>query len=155
MIELDELFYDALTADEALMTAVGGNIESTCFEVAPDEKDNTPLPCIIVTDDGLTNNQSTKDNVWESSQDRVQASVEVDGRTPKEVKKLIRMVRRSINNHLTSIYAQGMEIPNLVDVRGDGVSWDWMKPCYHSTISYQCDVENKLYDNEAESNSDI
>ena len=53
VIELDKLFYDALQADETLKAAVGGRIVSTCFEVGPDEKDNTPLPCIIVTDDGL------------------------------------------------------------------------------------------------------
>ena len=98
VIELDKLFYDALQADETLKAAVGGRIVSTCFEVSPDEKDNTPLPCIIVTDDGLTNNQQTKDNVWESGEDRVQASVEVDGTSPKQVKQLIRMVRKAINN---------------------------------------------------------
>lgn len=155
VIELDKLFYDALQADETLKTAVGGRIVSTCFEVGPDEKDNTPLPCIIVTDDGLTNNQQTKDNVWESGEDRVQASVEVDATSPKQVKRLIRMVRKAINNYITSLYTQGTDIPNLQSVQTNGVAWDWMKPCYHSTVSYQCDVENGLYDDEQESNSDI
>ena len=155
VIELDKLFYDALQADETLNAAVGGRIVSTCFEVGPDEKDNTPLPCIIVTDDGLTNNQQTKDNVWEADEDRVQASVEVDGTSPKQVKHLVRMVRKVINNYVTSLYAQGEYIPNLKQVQTNGVAWDWMKPCYHSTVSYQCDVDNGLYDDEQESNSDI
>jgi hypothetical protein len=150
VIELDKLFYDALQADETLMTAVGGRIVSTCFEVGPDEKDNTPLPCIIVTDDGLTNNQQTKDNVWEAGEDRVQASVEVDATSPKQVKRLIRMVRNAINNYITSLYTQGEDIPNLQSVQTNGVAWDWMKPCYHSTVSYQCDVDNGLYDDEQE-----
>ena len=51
MIALDEIIYNALRADADLMTAVGGRIVSTCFEVSPDEQDNTPLPCIIVMDD--------------------------------------------------------------------------------------------------------
>ena len=155
VIELDKLFYDALQADETLMTTVGGRIVSTCFEVGPDEKDNTPLPCIIVTDDGLTNDQQTKDNVWEADEDRVQASVEVDGTSPKQVKHLVRMVRKVINNYVTSLYAQGEYIPNLKQVQTNGVAWDWMKPCYHSTVSYQCDVDNGLYNDEQESNSDI
>jgi hypothetical protein len=150
MTELDKIFYDALQADETLMTAVGGRIVSTCFEVGPDEKDNTPLPCIIVTDDGLTNNQQTKDNVWEAGEDRVQASVEVDATSPKQVKRLIRMVRKAINNYITSLYNQGADIPNLQSVQTNGVAWDWMKPCYHSTVSYQCDVDNGLYDDEQE-----
>jgi len=148
--ELDKLFYDALQADETLKTAVGGRIVSTCFEVGPDEQDNTPLPCIIVTDDGLTNNQQTKDNVWESGEDRVQSSVEVDATSPKQVKRLIRMVRKAINNYITSLYTQGEDIPSLQSVQTNGVAWDWMKPCYHSTVSYQCDVENGLYDDEQE-----
>lgn len=157
MIELDKLFYDALQADNMLTAYIGGTdrITSTCFEVSPDEADNTPLPCIIVTDDGLTNNQQSKDNVWESDEDRVQASVEVDGTSPKQVKQLIRMVRKAINNYITTLYTQGEDIPNLQSVQTNGVAWDWMKPCYHSTISYQCDVDNGLYDDEQESNSDI
>ena len=155
MTALDEILYNALRADDDLMQQVGGRIVSTCFEVGPDEVDNTPLPCIIVTDDGLTNNQQTKDNVWESGEDRVQASVEVDGTSPKQVKHLVRMVRKVINNYVTSLYAQGEYIPNLKQVQTNGVAWDWMKPCYHSTVSYQCDVDNGLYDDEQESNSDI
>ena len=145
-LELDELFFNALKADADLVAAVGGldQIESTCFEVSPDEKDNTKLPCIIVTDDGLTNNLTNKDVEWESGEDRVQASVEVDGCDPKEVKKLIRMVRKAIANYITSLYDQGEEIPCLQSVQTSGVAWDWMKPCYHETITYTCDVQNDL-----------
>ena len=142
--ELDELFFNALMADGELVLAVGGRIESTCFEVSPDEPDNTQLPCIIVTDDGLTNQPDIKDAVWESSEDRVHASVEIDAESPKRVKQLIQMVRKAIANYITSLYDQGEEIPCLQSVQTNGVAWDWMKPCYHSTITYQCDVKNDL-----------
>lgn len=143
-MELDELFFNALMADADLVLAVGGRIESTCFEVSPDEQDNTPLPCIIVTDDGLTNQPTDKDVEWEAEEDRVQASVEVDGRDPKEVKQLIQMVRKAIANYITSLYEKGEDIPCLQSIQTNGVAWDWMKPCYHSTITYQCDVPNEL-----------
>ena len=143
-MELDELFFNALMADADLVLAVGGRIESTCFEVSPDEQDNTPLPCIIVTDDGLSNQPTDKDIEWEAGEDRVQASVEVDAKDPKQVKQLIRMVRKAIANYITSLYEKGEEIPCLQSVQTNGVAWDWMKPCYHSTITYQCDIENDL-----------
>ena len=143
-MELDELFFNALMADADLVLAVGGRIESTCFEVSPDERDNTPLPCIIVTDDGLSNQPTDKDIEWEAGEDRVQASVEVDAKDPKQVKQLIRMVRKAIANYITSLYEKGEEIPCLQSVQTNGVAWDWMKPCYHSTITYQCDVQNDL-----------
>ncbi len=146
--ELDEILYNALCADADLMAAVGGRVESTCFEVSPDEQDNTPLPCIIVTDDGMTNNPGTKDNEWESDEDHVQASIEVDAESPKAVKQLLRMVRRAVANHIRTLADSGEDIPHLQSVQTSGVAWDWLKPCYHETISYQCDVEVDWSDTE-------
>ena len=143
-LELDELFFNALMADADLVLAVGGRIESTCFEVSPEDQDNTQLPCIIVTNDGLTNNLTTKDTEWESDEDRVQASVEIDAESPKRVKQLIPMVRKAIANYIESLADNGEEIPCLQSVQTNGVAWDWMKPCYHSTITYTCDIENDL-----------
>ena len=143
-MELDELFFNALMADADLVLAVSGRIESTCFEVSPDGEDNTQLPCIIVTDDGLTNQPTDKDVEWESSQDRVQASVEVSAKDPKDVKTLIRMVRKAIANYISSLYDKGEDIPTLQSIQTNGVAWDWMKPCYHETITYQCYVPNDL-----------
>ena len=146
-IELDELFFNALMADAEVVLAVGGRIESTCFEVAPDEKDNTKLPNIIIMDDGLTNQPTTKDMEWEADEDRVQASVDVAAEDPKQVKQLVRMVRKAIANYIKGMDDKGEEIPYLQSLQTTGVEWDWMKPCYHSVMIYQCDVENKLYDN--------
>lgn len=146
-IELDELFFNALMADAEVVLAVGGRIESTCFEVAPDDKDNTKLPNIIIMDDGLTNQPTTKDMEWEADEDRVQASVDVAAEDPKQVKQLIRMVRKAIANYIKGMDDKGEEIPYLQSLQTTGVEWDWMKPCYHSVMIYQCDVENKLYDN--------
>ena len=113
MLELDEILYNAILADADLMAAVDGRVESTCFEVSPDEQDNTQLPCIIVTDDGLTNNLGTKDTEWESDEDRVQASIEVDAESPKAVKQLLRMVRRAVANHIRTMDDSDEEIPCL------------------------------------------
>ena len=146
-IELDEIFFNALMADAELVLAVGGRIESTCFEVAPDETDNTKLPNIIITDDGLTNQPTTKDMEWESDEDRVQASVDVAADDPKKVKQLVRMVRKAIANYMATLDPGKDEIPCLQSVQTTGVAWDWMKPCYHDVIIYQCDVENHIYDN--------
>ena len=152
MKELDEILYDALLADEYLMDATEGRIESTCFEVSPDEQDNTQLPCIIVMDDELQNSSATKDSCWESEEDRVQASVEIDGRSPREVKRLRRMVRRAIAIHIHAMAENDEETPSLQNVQCNGIAWDWMKPCYHTTITYVCDINNHLNDDEQEDN---
>ena len=146
-MNLDELFFNAIMADADLVLAAGGRVESTCFEVSPDETDNTQLPNIIITDDGMTNQPDSKDVEWESREDRVQASVDVAAETPKQVKQLIGMVRKAIANYIQALDDQGEDIPYLQSVQTAGVAWDWMKPCYHDVITYTCDVPNQLYDN--------
>ena len=143
MIALDEILFNALRSDAVLMEDVGGRIVSTCFEVGPEDVDNTPLPCIIVMDDGLQNNPDTKDFEWEAYEDRVTASVEVDAESPKAVKALIRKVRHAIADYIQTLYNEGEEIPELESIVSNGIAWDWMKPCYHSTLTYNCIIENK------------
>lgn len=147
MKSVDEIIYDAICADTALMEAIGSRVVSTCFEVPPAEADNTPLPNIIVTDDGFQNQNGTKDCVWESGEDRVQATVDVAADSPKEVKRLIRMVRRAIENQIILMSANNERIPELESLSSGGVAWDWMKPCYYQHLTYQCttlsDIDNE------------
>lgn len=125
-------------ADEALVAAVGSRIVSTCFEVPPSDEDNTPLPNIIITDDGFQNMQTTKDCVWEAAEDRVQVGVDVAAASPDEVKRLIKMVRSAVEQYIDTMYTSGNDIPELESLSSDGLSWDWMKPCYYQKLTYQC-----------------
>lgn len=147
MKQVDEIIYDAIRADAALMEAIGGRVQSTCFEVSPTEADNTSLPNIIVTDDGFQNQTGTKDNVWESDEDRVQAGVDVAAESPKEVRRLIRMVRRAIEQYVVGLYTKGEKIPTLEQLSSNGLAWDWMRPCYYQQLTYQCSTKADI-DNE-------
>ena len=147
MKSVDEIIYDAICADTALMEAIGSRVVSTCFEVPPAEADNTPLPNIIVTDDGFQNQVGSKDTVWESGEDRVQATVDVAASSPEEVRRLIRMVRRAVENHIILMSATDGCIPELDSLSSNGIAWDWMKPCYYQHLTYQCttlsDIDNE------------
>ena len=138
---LDEIIFNALSADTELMQAVGNRIVSTCFEVGPDEQDKTPLPCIIVMDDGIQNQPDTKDCEWDSFEDRVQASVEIDGRSPREVKHLLRQCRNAVAAYIRELAESGDAIPYLESIQTSGIDWDWMKPCYHTTLTYNCTID--------------
>ena len=144
MKELDEIIYDALTADNGIGLLLRGGIHSTCIEVPPTEDDNTPLPYIIITDDPFQNETGTKDDLWESDTDRVQASIEIAAGSPAEVKELRRMVRQAIAAHVATLQDQ----PYLVSVSNDGIAWDWLKPCYYDRLHYQCDVNTSDYGQE-------
>ena len=147
MKSLDEIIYDAICADAALMEAIGNRVVSTCFEVSPEDHDNTPLPNIIVTDDGFQNQTGTKDCVWESGEDRVQVTVDVAADSPKEVKRLIRKARRAIENQIILMSEANERIPELESLSSGGVVWDWTKPCYYQHLTYQCttlsDIDNE------------
>ena len=151
MKQVDEIIYDAIKADTDLMTAIGGRLVSTCFEVPPTEDDNTPIPNIIITDDGFQNQQTTKDCVWEAAEDRVQVGVDVAASSPDEVKALIRKVRRAVEQYVATMYGNGEDIPELESLSSDGLAWDWMKPCYYQRLNYQC-ITNADIDDEQEDN---
>lgn len=143
---LDEIIYEALCSAPELMQVVGERIVSTCFEVGPDEPDNTYLPCVIVTDEGFENQPETKDSVWEGSEDRVAATIEIDARSPKEVKTLRRLCRKAVARYVAQMAEAGEEIPYLDTVQASRLAWDWMKPCYHQEITYNCTVEINSYE---------
>lgn len=155
MLRLDKIFFDAIVADNDLMQAVGGRVKSTCFEVSPDEQDNTPLPYILILDEGKQPAQTTKDDEWIPSQWRVGVSVEVGAKSPNEVDALVMKAMKAIAEYISTLAEQGEEIPYLNEgfPQTQGVAWDWTKPCYFDVARYQCDID--YYDDEQESNSDI
>lgn len=145
MLPLDEILYNAVKADSALMEAIGGRVVSTCFEVSPDDKDNTQLPCIIINDDGKQAQPETKDSMWLLTDWKVQADIEVDAESPREVDTLIEMCNRAVAAYVETLdYA---DIPQLDSIQTQGKAWDWMKPCYHDRLIYSVTVY-KNYDDE-------
>ena len=143
MLRLDKIFYDAITADTELMQAVGGRVKSTCFEVSPEEQDNTPLPYILILDEGKAPATTTKDDEWMPGLWRVGAGVEVAADSPNHVDTLMMMAIKAVANHMKTLYNQGADIPYLNEgfPQTQGVAWDWEKPCYHDIAHYQCDIE--------------
>ena len=158
MQRLGKIIFDALCANSELVQIVGGRIKSTCFEVPPMEQDNTPLPYIIITDDGMSPSQTTKDNEWMPYLFRVNVGVEIGATSSNEVWDIELKVMKSIADHMESLAGQGIDTPYLNEgyPQTEGIAWDWTKPCYFDTIHYQCDVENTNDDEQEDgSNSEI
>lgn len=150
MKAIDEIIYEALKADDQLTSVTDGRIFSTCIEVPPTDKDNTGLPYIIVTDDGFQNQDTTKDYLWEGVEDSVQASIEISAESPKEVKRLAKLCRKAVTAYIVEMANQGKGIPYLANLSGNGVAWDWTKPCYYTTIKYNCTINVDNYEQEEE-----
>lgn len=152
-MELDELIYSALTADETLKNLTGWKpatdtspevsprIYSTCIEVPPTEDDNTPRPYIIIMEEHSQNVDGTKDTMWESDTDVVSVGVEISANSPREVKRIRKLVRAAITSYIENMTGQ---IPYLQKSYRDGIAWDWTTPCYYDTLHFQCDMEIDL-----------
>lgn len=152
MKTVDELIYDAIVADESLMTTIGGRVTSTCFEIPPDQLDNTEVPNIIITDDGFQNNVTTKDCVWEGGEDEVRVTVDIAGNSPQEVKQIMRRVRKAVETYMANL---GSDMPELVSLQSGELAWDWLKPCYYKPLIYTCVTKADIDDGQQESDSEI
>ena len=144
MLELDEIFYNALTADSEIASATGGRIFSTCVEVPPMENDNTPLPYIVIRDFGKHPSQTTKDDGWMPDWWSASVGIEVGAVSPNDVDSISIKVMQAIANHIQALASQGKDTPYLAEgfPQTQGVDWDWTKPCYFDVVHYQCDVNN-------------
>ena len=146
-MEFDEIIYSAITANETLVSLTGGRIKSTTFEVPPIQKDNTPIPYIVIYEEPGQNDQGTKDDVWECGSDIVNVGVEFAASSPNEVKRLRRLIRKAVDTYVKS---NETDILSLRAINYDGIQWFWEKPCYYDTLHYQCDMVNDLNENEDE-----
>lgn len=143
MQRLGKIIYDAIMADTALRERVDDRVKSTCFEVAPDEQDNTPLPYIVVRDTGISPSESTKDEGWMPSEFACAVGVEVGGNDSNEVWEIELQVMKAIGNHMTARALAGQPVPYLKNgyPKTVGIAWDWTKPCYFDIILYLADQD--------------
>ena len=140
----DKVFYNALRSNADLMTQVGGRIESTSIPVPDDEFENTPVPYVIITFDGLQNEGFTKDNSFEGDTDMVQVGIVVTADTRDDLGDIMQAIRAIIiayfedgENHTYDDYDL---VPNSYTFSAGQIGYDPDKPCYYQTLTYNCDT---------------
>jgi hypothetical protein len=139
----DSIFVAAIQSNPALVERIGGRLYGTAIPLPDEDADNVDVPYIIVTFDGLNNQNQTKDDVYESNYDTVNIGVEVTGKTIDDLHELTQAVRDTIlsyfRDHETAIIDYTFS--------ADAIQYDSLKPCYWQTLRYQCEVYN-LEDND-------
>ena len=138
----DSIFIAALSASEDIMEATGGRIYGTAIPLPDEDADNAPVPYLIVTFDGLNNDVDSKDDEMESDTDKVNISIEVVGETLAKLHELTQAVRDTVRDYLAT---------NDTDITeyqfgAQAIQYDSLKPCYWQVLTYQCDVENLMND---------
>ena len=142
----DSIFITALQSNSELLEALGYDSETgenarlycTAIPLPDEDADNVPVPYVIVTFDGLTNDQGTKDDRYESEYDTANIGVEVTARNINELHDLTQMVRDTILSYLRENDTAIMDY----NFAAQQIQFDSMKPCYWQVLTYQCDVNN-------------
>ena len=134
----DSIFIAAIQSNPALMERIGGRLYGTAIPLPDEDADNVDVPYIIVTFNGLTNDQGTKDDRYESRYDKVEIGVEVTAKTLDDLHILTEMVRDTILSYLRS---RSTAVDDYL-FTAEGIQYDSMKPCYWQVLRYQCDTIN-------------
>ena len=145
-LQTDIIFVKALRANADLMAQLAaGDVYNTSIALPDEDLDNAPLPYVIVSFDGLTNDVETKDDPYEGDSDRVTISIEIAAKTRPELGQLAEDVRRQVHQYFIDADPTDEDadmIPLDYQFSAQQVIYDQMKPCYWQVLTYQCDTKS-------------
>ena len=143
----DIIFVKALRSNAELIGQLpAGDVYNTAIALPDEEAENAPLPYIIVSFDGLNNQDTTKDDAFESESDRVQIGITICTGEREELGDMAVAVRTTIREYFREHYGDDTDedfalIPDDITLNAQGVQYDSMKPCFWQVLNYQCDTE--------------
>ena len=145
-LQTDIVFVKALRSNATLIQQLpAGDVYNTAIALPDEEAENAPLPYVIVSFDGLNNQDTTKDSSYEGLTDTVTIGIEIAAETRPQLAALAIMVRQTIAayfaEHVQDVQDEDYElIPNAYTTSAQGVQYDSLKPCFWQRLSYQCDT---------------
>ena len=143
-LQTDIIFAKALKSNADLMAKLPvGNVYNTAIALPDEEADNAPVPYIIVSFNGLVNQDFTKDNQFEGMTDAVTVGITIAARTREEMADLAIEARHTIVQYLQA-QRPGDEdyelVPRVIQLQAGAVQYDSSKPCYWQELTYQCET---------------
>lgn len=142
----DAIFVKALRLNAALIAQLpAGDVYNTAIALPDEDADNAPLPYVIVSFDGLQNQDQTKDDDFEAESDSVQIGVTVCAETRPKLGELAMAVRRIVREYFREHQGDDSDedfalIPDDMTLQAGAVKYDSLKPCYWQQLTYQCDT---------------
>jgi hypothetical protein len=146
-LQTDIIFAKALRSNAELIAQLpAGGVYNTAIALPDEDLDNADVPYIIVSFDGLNNQDSTKDSSYDGLTDMVTVGIEIAAKTRPQLAELAIMVRDTIRDYFRQhVASQDDEdyalIPNSYQLQAQQVQYDSLKPCYWQQLAYQCDTD--------------
>ena len=142
----DAIFVKALRSNAELIEQLpAGDVYNTTIALPDEDIDNAPLPYVIVSFNGLQNEDQTKDDDFEAESDSVQIGVTVCAETRPQLGELVMAVRRTVREYFREHQGDDSDedfalIPEDMTLQAGAVQYDSLKPCYWQQLTYQCDT---------------
>jgi len=142
----DAIFVKALRSNAELIEQLpAGDVYNTTIALPDEDIDNAPLPYVIVSFDGLQNQDQTKDDDFEAESDNVQIGVTVCAETRPQLGELAMAVRKTLREYFREHQGDDSDddfalIPEDMTLQAGAVQYDSLKPCYWQQLTYQCDT---------------
>lgn len=146
-LSTDTFFIAAIESNEGLIAKLPA--QGIYNNVAnPDiDLDNVELPYIVVNNDGGQNVVESKDDNYESEEDRVNISVLIVARNRKELDDIASQVRQTIHEYLMTIDEKS-DVHDLAPIDYEfsfsDISYEMEKPSHSIKFFYLCEVANNL-----------
>lgn len=143
----DIIFVKAIRSNASLIAQLpDGDVYNTAIALPDEEAENAEVPYIIVSFDGLNNQDTDKDDSFEAETDNVTIGITVAAKTRPELGELLTAVRTTIREYFREHYGDTTDedyalIPNDITLSAQGVQYDSMKPCFWQVLNYQCDTD--------------
>jgi len=148
----DAIFVKALRSNAALIAQLpAGDVYNTAIALPDEDADNAPLPYVIVSFDGLNNQDTTKDNDYDGLTDTVTIGIEIAAETRPKLGELARIVRKTLREYFREHQDDDSDedyqlIPDDMTLSAQPVQYDSLKPCYWQQLTYQCDTKPDDYE---------
>lgn len=133
------------------MGKIGSRLYSTAIPLPDEDVDNVDTPYIIVTFEALNNDQTTKDDPFESGEDQVDISILIAAKTREQLAELTADVRKTVYDYMMAALSEDEIVIDDYRFSAEAVRYDSLKPCYWQTLRYSCDVTNEINNGQDES----
>lgn len=141
-LQTDRIFFDILSSNTTLMEQLADRLYNTAIPVPDEQAANVPAPYVIITFDGFTNSQDSKDS-YEGEYDNVSVSVLIVAKDREQLADLVDAIRTTIEGYLeeaTESDPDFNELPADYQLSGSQINYDPDKKASYTTLTYACSV---------------